>query len=112
MAAEQNLAFTLGETWEIDFALNDADGADLNLTGASVKFRLSRRGVLCFELTTDGDDVAVDSPSGGLGSITVTPAAQGALYAAVFDYEVRAVLADGRVTTQDRGALTIEGTLF
>lgn len=112
MATETNLAFTLGDTWPIDFSMNDTDGSDLDLTGATVKFRLKHRGVLVLSLTTPGSDIAVDSPSGGRGTITVASTEQAALVPAVHEYEVRAYLADGRVTTQAFGALTLAKTLF
>lgn len=112
MALETNLAFTLGADWEIDFSLNDAEGADLDLTGAVVKFRLSRRKVLALQVSTQGGDIAIDSPSDGNGTITVSPDAQADLVPAVYDYEVRAYLADSRVTTQAFGALTVAATLF
>lgn len=114
MANEQNLTFVLGEDWEIAFALNDAAGADLDITGGEVAFRLSRRRVEAMLLTTAGSDISIESPSIGLGSIAVTPPDQSAagIYAAVWDYEVRATLADGRVTTQAFGQITVEPSLF
>jgi len=112
MAEQTNLEYWLGETWEIDFSLNDAADADLDLNGALVKFRLSKDGVLVLELTTDGGDIVVESPPSGNGTILVEPSAQTSLFAAVYSYEVRAVLADSRVTTQVFGSLTVRGTLF
>lgn len=112
MATEASLEFVLGETWEIPFELNDASGDDLDLTAGSVKFRLSRRGVLQLELTTAGGDISVESPSMGNGSISVSPDDQLNLYPGVFDFEIRATLSDGRVTTQAYGSLTLLRTLF
>ena len=112
MATEANLEFVIGETWEIPFELNDAIGEDLDLTAGSVKFRLSRRGVLQFELTTLGSDIGIESPSTGNGTIVVEPSDQSALYPGVFDFEIRAILSDGRVTTQAYGALTLLRSLF
>ncbi len=114
MATETNLQFTLGETWVVDFALNDAAGADLDLTGATVAFRLFRRKVRVLQLTSAGSEIVLDasSPPTGNGTLTVAPIDQAGLVAAVYDYEVRATLADGSVTTQAFGALTLADTLF
>jgi hypothetical protein len=113
MTTLTNLEFVLGETWVIDFALDDAADAALDLTGGTVKFRLSRRGVLLLELTSSTADVSFDSPPTlGTGTITVEPADQAALVPAVYDYEVRATLADGSVTTQASGSLAVSRTLF
>lgn len=115
MASEINLTLTLGDTWVIPFELNDAAGDNLDLTGGGqVKFRLSRRRVLFMELTTDGADIEVESPSNGNGTITVTPEDQAAagLFAAVYQAEVRAIPLGGVVTTQAAGAITVEPSLF
>lgn len=113
MTTETNLDdFTLGTTWEITFALNDADGNDLDLTGATVAFRLARNNVLALLFVSPGSDVSVDSPSQGQGTITVTPADQAHLVPAVYTYELQATLSDGRVTTQARGAVTVHRSLF
>lgn len=112
MSVETNLTFVLGETWEVDFDLNDDAGEDLDLTAGSVAFRLSRRGVLQFELTSSGDDVVVESPSNGRGTITVPPEEQEGIFAAVYSYEVRVTLFGGVVTTQNTGSVTVSATLF
>lgn len=112
MATESNLSVTLGATWEINFSFDDAAGNDLDLTGATVKFRVKRRGVLVLNLATPASEIGVNSPSGGNGVITITPADQAGLVPAVYEYEVRAILADLRVTTQAFGALTLAKTLF
>jgi hypothetical protein len=117
VATETNLDFTLGEDWEIDFDLNDADGVNLDLTGATVAFRLARRGRTILTLESPGSDVGVDSPATlGTGLITVTPTDQSsavpAVIAAVHEYEVRVTLADGRKTTQAFGSLNVARSLF
>jgi hypothetical protein len=112
MAEETSLSFVLGETWVIDFALNDADGEDLDLSGATVAFRLSRNKVLALSLTSSSEDISVDSPADGNGTITVEPADQAGIVPAVYEYEVRATLQDGSKTTQAYGSVEVRRTLF
>lgn len=122
MSVETNHTFTLGETWDLEADFVDDDGAALDLTDAVVALRLSRRKLLVLALASDdetpsGEDVAVaiGSPPAGTVAITVTPDAQSAagLFAAVYDYEVRATFADdGRIVTQGFGAITVRPSLF
>lgn len=112
MAAETNLEFLLGETWSIGFELNDAAGEDLDLTSATVKFRLFRNRVRQLAFSTPGAEISVDSPSNGNGTIRIPPSAQVDLVPAVYEYEVRVTLQDGQVSTQAFGALTLARSLF
>lgn len=109
MATETGLVFALGETWEVDFELNDAEGVDLNLSGATVTFELWRGKVLRLREDSAGGEVAVESPAGGAGLLTVTPASQDAagIIAAVYEYKLWATLQDGRRTLQAFGPLTV-----
>jgi hypothetical protein len=114
MTVDTPQQFVLGETWVLDFALNDALGADLDLTGATpLSFRLSRRGLVLMTRNL-ADGVAVTDPLTGQGTVTVTPAQQvtAGLTPGVHRYELRATLAGGAVTTQARGTLTVLRSLF
>jgi hypothetical protein len=106
MATEKNFEFTLGNTWEIDFELNDAAGEDLDVTGGEVEFILALDGEIVVRLSSADDEVDLDSPAGGIGSVAVTPEDQSGLAPACYNYEVFVTLFDQRTTTQAFGKIT------
>lgn len=112
MATEQNFEFQLNEDWEIAFELNDASDDDLDLSGATVAFTLAEADEVLLTLSSEGDDVAIDSPPAGAGVITIPPTEQSDLYPGTFNYEVRAILADGRITVQAFGKIIARASLF
>jgi hypothetical protein len=108
-AAEANLAFRLGDTWEIEFEFVDGVGDALDLSGATVTLRLTRRKLAVLTLTTADSPSAftIGSPPLGEGLVSVAPELQGDLFAAVYDYRIFAELAGGEVTTQAFGTITV-----
>jgi len=111
MAEETNVEFTLGEHWPFEVDLNDADGENLDLTGATITFRVtSRRGTVLID--TADVTISTPEPTGGTGIVTVPPDAQGECPAGVHDYELRVTLGTGIVTTQAHGSLTAHPSLF
>lgn len=112
MSTEQNFTFQLGETWEIDFALNDGAGDDLNLDGATVAFVLHLGKDQKLLLTTEGADIDVSSPESGVGTVVVPPADQAELKPETYLYEIRAILADERVTVQAFGRILVGASLL
>ena len=113
MALRQDISLDLQETWIINIACTDDQGAPLDLTNGDVRFRMDDGGVAVFDLNTS-TGVVITNPSGGLASVTITPAAQIAIPIAVdqYQYEFQAVLANGVVSDQVYGALNVTPSLF
>jgi hypothetical protein len=105
MAKQDISLFLKGENWPMDLTLQDAAGAALNLTGATIVFRLNNVALGTVTLT---------NAALGLAKINVTPAQQTAagIIEGSYKYEIRATLSDGTVTTQLWGAFEVLPTLF
>lgn len=113
------LSFHIGETWEIDFACKQADGATafpLPL-GSVVAIRFDDATGATPLLTLSSDDVAsavtIADATKGTGSIVITPAMQNAAHfaAGVYKYELRVVTLD-QTSVQAEGRLTVLPSLF
>lgn len=108
MATEKNLSVQLGETWSLEFAgigesLADAE-LDLQIAdGDTEKLSLSD--------AISPNPFALNSPDVD-GVATVEPGDQLDLEPAVYNYEVRATLADGRIAVLQFGRLVVGASLF
>ena len=113
MATQAEIEFTLGETWKIALVCNDASGKALDLTGGNVEMRVASRTGKLLDLAV-GTGVVITDAVNGKAFITVTPAMQTTanLIAGIFDWEARAILADGEVSDQAYGKITLLGSLF
>jgi hypothetical protein len=109
MASTESLKFYEGEDWFFSFTTADEDGEPLDLTGATVLFRLSRGG---YEVLTKTADIGATSAAEGLGTLIIEPADQSNIEPQVYRYEIQVTLQDGSKTTQAAGALTVERSLF
>lgn len=115
MAAEANVRWKVGETWRIDATMHDSLGAPLNLTGATVQWRLSNSsGVILQTLTVGSGIVLVNGGVDGECIITTTPAMQAALgiIPGVYPHEAQVILPDGTYTDQFAGFIQAIPSLF
>lgn len=112
MATQEHREYPLGVDWIIPFACTDGAGAALDLTGGDVQFRLASEDALLVDLS-GGAGVSLDAdPTTGLAVILVAVADQAALAAAVYRFEVRAVLSDGTIVDQAFGSIHAARSLF
>ena len=113
MVAKVNLSYKLGATWPIVLDCNDATGAPLSDTGPNVQFRLSQNGVTFLDLHV-GTGVTLASIKPIVADIVITPAMQAAasIDAGPYEWESRAILADGSISDQAAGAFEVEPSLF
>lgn len=113
MAVRKDMAFDLGETWIIQLACHeDKLGRNpMNLTGAQVTLRVATTpGALVVD-TANG--VVIGSPATlGLVTIAVTPNAQFGVAIGEYPYTIRVTKADGTVSDQAFGTLSVVGTAF
>ncbi len=99
MATRQNLQFTMGETWEI--VLNCADGYGNPFTPANVLFKIEF-GATTLELEAANSQIVIN---GSQAIIEVDPGQQAGLTPGLYQYQVRAVKADGSISDQAFGSL-------
>jgi hypothetical protein len=116
MTAVSNLAFKLGETWTLDFTAHDSLGNVINLSGATVRWRLAaNNGSLLLDLAIGSGITLVNSGTNGEGLITITPAMQAAanISASFCQHQCRVTLVDG-VTASDQfaGSFQVQPSLF
>lgn len=113
MATRTNLEFTVGENWEVTQQCCDASGVPLNITGGTLHFRIATSAALLWDLSSPPDVIFTDAPT-GMALVSVTPAMQSAkgIDAGVLVYESRVVLANGAVSDQNYGNLTVRCSLF
>ena len=106
-ATHANFLLFSGDTWVIDAALHDNANAALDLTDAEIVWRLRNAAqTVVAELTVD-NGIEVTNAAGGLCRITVTPVQSAALPEGNYSDEIVVTTAEGLVTTQAVGAITV-----
>jgi hypothetical protein len=114
MAVPRDLEFYNGETWIINYQLNDGDDTDLDLTGGTISWKLTNANGTNLMTRTIGDGITLTEPTTGLCQLTVTPAMQttaGVAANNVYGWELRAVLTTGLITVQADGSLHVKASL-
>ena len=114
MPARENFSFDLGEHWPILLTCyeDQAQSQVMDLTGAQrLELRLKRGAT---EVLVDlASGAQIQSPaSAGVAFIVVTPAKQAGLAPASYAYTVRVTKADGVVSDQLCGVITVRQTEF
>jgi hypothetical protein len=111
VSISNNLAFALGETWEIDVACTDGDGEAVSLIGGVVSFRLAGAAL---EVDTDSETgtIEITDAAAGTATVRVTPDQQAGLAPELYSYAIRATLADGRIFEQRRGTINVRDGAF
>jgi hypothetical protein len=108
MSIWQSGTFYIGETWIISGYVRDANGVIVDLTGATVQLRITLGNSVIFDLT----GTILPPPTAGGYLFEITPAQQTGLALTTYRYEVRATLADGTVTVQNVGEITVVPSKF
>lgn len=116
MSTRVNLSdtnFHIGESITIEATCLDADGAPIDLTGATIAFRLASRTAHLLDATM-GSGVSMLDAKAGKCRIVISPAMQLAAAVPPGDhlYELRVITAAGAVTTQAEGAISLADSLF
>lgn len=116
MAAHEDLAFDLGEDWQIALTCHDdpAGLVPMDLTGATVAFMMTRPGLTPIEADNGalGGVTLGDPPANGLAVIVISPGKQAGVAAGFYTYTVRVTKADGTISDQAYGEITVRGTDF
>jgi hypothetical protein len=113
MSTKKDLAFHLGETWGMDVTCSDADGNPIDLTGATVKWRLASKTAKIMERAI-GDGIVIDAdPTTGRCKVDVTDTMQttAAVAVGVYRHELWVVQANGAISVQVVGAFNVAPSL-
>jgi hypothetical protein len=108
MSIWQSGTFYIGETWVISGYVRDANGVIVNLTGATIQLRVTLGNSVIFDLV----GTILQPPTTGAYQFEITPDQQTGLVLTTYRYEVRAVLADGAISVQNVGEITIIPSKF
>jgi hypothetical protein len=110
--SRNDFALYIGETWTIDGAVRDADGEAVDMSGGTVEFRISTPTALVVKLTSPGE-ITIAPGAAGLYTIQLDAAdgRQSSIVGGVYDYEVDAIAANGAVSVQNRGKITLRPSL-
>lgn len=108
-----DLTFRYGDDWKIDWECTDGDGDVINLTGATLEFKMAY-GNTTTMTRTNGDGVAITSATGGQCQLVVTPAHQvsaSITEGRTYKWQFKVTESGGAVTTQGYGNLTVAESL-
>ena len=115
MSVHQDLEFHLGENWIVDFEVNDGDDENIDITGATLQWRLATGEGDAVMTRTVGDGVTITSGPTGLCTLSVTPLHQdndGVASRTSYYWEFRVTTALGTVSVQASGALYVHPSLL
>jgi hypothetical protein len=108
MSIWQSGTFYIGETWLITGFVRDVNGIVVDLTGATIQLRITLGNSVIFDLV----GTILQPPTDGAYLFEITPDQQAGVTLTTYRYEVRATLADGTVSTQNVGEITVVPSKF
>lgn len=108
MSIWQSGTFYIGETWVIAGYVRDANGKIEDLTGATIQLRVTLGNSVIFDLI----GTILTPPTAGAYQFEITPDQQVGLALTTYRYEVRAMLANGTVSVQNVGEITVVPSKF
>lgn len=114
-STKRDLEFTFGEHWNVDWEVKDGVGTAINLTGATIQWRLVTDTGVTAMTRTVGDGITVTNATSGFCSLAVSPAHQTTatiVEEGNYAYEFRVTTSGGTVSTNASGALVVRPTVF
>ena len=108
MSMWQSGTFYIGETWVISGYVRDSNGIIEDLTGATIQLRMTLGNSVIFDLV----GTILDPPTAGAYQFEISPDQQAGLALTTYRYEVRATLADGTISVQNVGEITVVPSKF
>jgi hypothetical protein len=116
MAVRQDWPVKKGADWIWNLTATDGDGTIIDLTSATIKFRISSlTGTTVDTRQTGGSGISLVTATLGTYVVTVTPANQTSASIAAstnYKYEIQITTGAGTIYDQMEGVLKVEPTLF
>lgn len=115
MSTIQDFEFHKGEDWIVAFEINDGLGEDIDISGATINFRVSTLAGTTLMTRTEADGFSIESGATGLCTLRVTSAHQttGGITASTrYQWELRVTTQGGLITVQGRGHLNVLPSLL
>lgn len=106
--------FHIGENWKLVITARDGDGDVIDLTGATIQFRVASSSASLIT-ATNGSGVTVSSPeTSGVFTVDITPTMQTNASISIGDYryECRITTAASLKTVQLRGNISVLPSLY
>lgn len=107
MSNRLNLDFHLGETWDFDFVAMDHQGNALDLTGATVRWRLANSTEAFVQVNAE-----IVSLANSICRVKVLPTQQGLVRPRMYRHEAHVTLASGDIYVQIVGEFLLKASLF
>lgn len=114
MSTKLDLEFHSGEHWRLDLECLDYDGDPINLTSATLNFRL-KSGSTTVMTRTNGDGCSITVAASGTCVVNVTPAHQttaSITAGKTYKYEFQVIDQNSTYYTVFHGNLKVKETLF
>jgi hypothetical protein len=114
MSLYQDLEFHLGEHWNVNFEVNNGLGIDIDITSATLQWRLSTLSGTTVMTRTVSDGLTITTAATGLCALSVTPTMQtnASVAAGRYKWEFRVTTTGGTITVQARGNLNVLPSLY
>ena len=114
MSTKIDLELTYGAHWSLDMTCKDHDGDAINLTGATLNFRM-KSGSTTVMTRTNGDGCAISVAASGTCVVTVTPTHQSTASLTAgktYKYEFQVIDSGSVYYSIFHGNLHVRETLF
>lgn len=115
MSTKHDLEFHYKEHWPIDFEVLDGDGDAIDITAATLQWRMVNAAGTTVMTRTAGDGLTVTSGSAGLCTLLVTPTHQtdaSVAQSTRYQWEFKVTTSGGTSSVQARGELVVLPSLF
>jgi hypothetical protein len=114
MSLHHDLEFHLGEHWNVNFEVNDGNGSDIDITSATLQWRMSTQAGVTVMTRTVSDGLTITTAATGLCALSVSPTHQtnASVTAGRYKWEFRVTTAAGTITVQVRGNINVLPSLF
>jgi hypothetical protein len=106
IALHDALQFFRGDTWEIEFQCNDSAGVPLDLTGASIEWKLDTMGRVNVQTRTTADRITIADPArAGICVLSLRKDDTTTILAGYYQDQLRVTTAAGLVSVQSTGRI-------
>lgn len=110
-----DLVFTLGSTWVMNLTAKDGTATTIDITGATIKWRISTTNDTVVDTRETGDGITIVDGTNGAYQVIMTPADQttaGITASTSYKHEIQLTSASAVVYDQLYGYLRVEPSLF